>query len=156
MDRNSGRSTRGYNPCFSGSSSATRLPLRLTTLWDKVTILVFLAALVQRKSGNYPRCGDKPVTILVFLAALVQRGCCINDIRAICIRYNPCFSGSSSATNPDVKRQKILRSYNPCFSGSSSATVRNMNEVTTVLDVTILVFLAALVQLTQITPILQR
>ena len=40
----------------------------------KVTILVFLAALVQLGSGDRDPRSDLDVTILVFLAALVQLG----------------------------------------------------------------------------------
>ena len=47
----------------------------------KVTILVFLAALVQRKRGTYEGDCRIYVTILVFLAALVQRESLIaNDV----------------------------------------------------------------------------
>ena len=39
------------------------------------------------------------------------------------VSYNPCFSGSSSATQNGVLREnRRSERYNPCFSGSSSAT----------------------------------
>ena len=65
-----------------------------------VTILVFLAALVQLTiDGELYARETYGVTILVFLAALVQH---IDDVPILCIAilsYNPCFSGSSSATH---------------------------------------------------------
>ena len=91
-----GTTQDSYNPCFSGSSSATQTTESDTKMWYQVTILVFLAALVQR--GSRPRDMSMfRVTILVFLAALVQ----LNrptSFRTWSDRYNPCFSGSSSAT----------------------------------------------------------
>ena len=62
------------------------------------------------------------VTILVFLAALVQR-IIFSTGREGSFSYNPCFSGSSSATEyEDDLPIYSLMGYNPCFSGSSSAT----------------------------------
>ena len=61
--------------------------------------------------------------------------------------YNPCFSGSSSATVGSDNRDPCQTvGYNPCFSGSSSATERYHGKQSGLLVVTILVFLAALVQ----------
>ena len=61
-----------YNPCFSGSSSATRMVDDYKFVIWFVTILVFLAALVQLKRHVFPHPAVGFVTILVFLAALVQ------------------------------------------------------------------------------------
>ena len=66
----------GYNPCFSGSSSATKGETKMTENTIEVTILVFLAALVQPKIiAGGPTAQEALVTILVFLAALVQHRC---------------------------------------------------------------------------------
>ena len=46
--------------------------MELSPNWEWVTILVFLAALVQPKNDRYQKNREKHVTILVFLAALVQ------------------------------------------------------------------------------------
>ena len=86
-----------------------------------VTILVFLAALVQLGVAEDEERREALVTILVFLAALVQ----LRQLRS--------SSGSGS-------------SYNPCFSGSSSATEDQAGRYSGSDYVTILVFLAALVQ----------
>ena len=136
-----------YNPCFSGSSSATHTMKHATRDGILVTILVFLAALVQ------------PLYEAQFISTMISR-------------YNPCFSGSSSATkwqkycmepltdvtilvflaalvqhNPAAKTHVCRVCYNPCFSGSSSATNQNhLTHVSLFTGVTILVFLAALVQ----------
>ena len=113
-----------YNPCFSGSSIATKtIQKRITPRILPVTILVFLAALLQLKHQGEQKWIVYPeVTILVFLAALLQPGvphmCLIRQVR-----YNPCFSGSSIATCGIWARYQLH------------------------LYVTILVFLAALLQL---------
>ena len=62
-----------YNPCFSGSSIATKQTRNSPRRSDQVTILVFLAALLQQHGNTRrPRRADI-VTILVFLAALLQQ-----------------------------------------------------------------------------------
>ena len=112
------------------------------------------------------------VTILVFLAALLQLEDSI-EYTAKWFGYNPCFSGSSIATNSDTVLDIVLSqlqslffwqlycnskqrdismfrswSYNPCFSGSSIATlVKVFAKGVYGFEVTILVFLAALLQL---------
>ena len=137
----------------------------------EVTILVFLAALVQRKNPLQEKKMKIVVTILVFLAALVQPtrrmtwGClpawsynpCFSGsssateiipwaIDILLTRYNPCFSGSSSATYHTILSRHRNPRYNPCFSGSSSATQQAPCNPSECACVTILVFLAALVQ----------
>ena len=63
-----------------------------------VTILVFLAALVQPKRRELFEIEKEKVTILVFLAALVQLTHRRSGKTHSDGSYNPCFSGSSSAT----------------------------------------------------------
>ena len=63
-----------------------------------VTILVFLAALVQLHTPLLDLLSRAVVTILVFLAALVQRHIVCSMPYCHLKSYNPCFSGSSSAT----------------------------------------------------------
>ena len=93
------------------------------TEYNKVTILVFLAALVQQNESKQEDHQKIRVTILVFLAALVQPIWYHPNIQRIHRRYNPCFSGSSSATRSALRIYPHMgRGYNPCFSGSSSAT----------------------------------
>ena len=64
MQRNTGEEAvaawnERYNPCFSGSSSATKAAVAAARAAAAVTILVFLAALVQHKQcRNSLRCGD--------------------------------------------------------------------------------------------------
>ena len=111
-----------YNPCFSGSSSATKYDVFKERVKPSVTILVFLAALVQQKDVQKDTVSAFDVTILVFLAALVQLTNKLSN-RTVTLSYNPCFSGSSSATNmTEMTPIRKEESYNPCFSGSSSAT----------------------------------
>ena len=86
-----------YNPCFSGSSIATGTHPKKCGCMMQVTILVFLAALLQRyKRHRY------------------------YSYRTVC--YNPCFSGSSIATKHKRDYDQRRLGYNPCFSGSSIAT----------------------------------
>ena len=124
-----------YNPCFSGSSSATNLFHWKRRSLHLVTILVFLAALVQQtrpvtgdaslmnlsynpcfsgssSATHMPRDSSRDredeVTILVFLAALVQPRSHHKNMPNGGFSYNPCFSGSSSATDHKYEMRNIL------------------------------------------------
>ena len=112
-----------YNPCFSGSSSATEGTAQQNSVRWFVTILVFLAALVQPRSSALMRIWRTIVTILVFLAALVQlsrrMSCRIWSGRHVTILVFLAALVQLSASPTSSIRQL---SYNPCFSGSSSAT----------------------------------
>ena len=112
-----------YNPCFSGSSSATQYLEEQERLEAEVTILVFLAALVQLKT--YRKKGRQKSS-----------------------RYNPCFSGSSSATYglPNIITAFVIVTILVFL----AALVQRQGSITPanllIFEVTILVFLAALVQ----------
>ena len=112
-----------YNPCFSGSSSAT-IGVRFTSMMSSLSYNpCFSGSSSATQQTRLPQPPAPHVTILVFLAALVQlaAGTATDFMRLL--GYNPCFSGSSSATEAYLttySRGGVC--YNPCFSGSSSAT----------------------------------
>ena len=111
--------------------------------------LFFWQLYCNLQTWHVQRTGKNLVTILVFLAALLQRNLLLGVCRtALC--YNPCFSGSSIAT---LKRVLPLYGFNELQSLFFWQLYCNLSMIFSTGNegyfVTILVFLAALLQLTK-------
>ena len=55
--------------------------------------------------------------------------------------FNPCFNGTTSATNTDGTIAFGATSFNPCFNGTTSATGKPLNFLNSSLIVSILVLM---------------
>ena len=132
-----------FNPCFSGSSTATPLAKRHSGLIDSVSILVFLEVPLQPISLNFVSLSRSQFQSLFFWKFHCnQFSKLIEDYTKP--RFNPCFSGSSTATFSIMLISSLPQraiSFNPCFSGSSTATVSSVSDDGFFCHVSILVFL---------------
>ena len=93
-----------FNPCFSGTTTQTCLPIH-----------------------NRPQ--PQPVSILVFLEPLLRL---LNSqtLLSASLRFNPCFSGTTTQTWPDTHiSAPALPGFNPCFSGTTTQTIKLLSSL---------------------------
>jgi len=152
-----------FNPCFSGTTTYTSLsnsiqtgrwvsilvfleppliPLRVIEeiLTTGVSILVFLEPplILEKKSKKEAKNAD--VSILVFLEPpLILYQITTSSFNSI--RFNPCFSGTTTYTGLIGEFKHKKEGFNPCFSGTTTYTPAWPGFRNSRVDVSILVFL---------------
>ena len=136
------RFKKGFNPCFSGSSTATGITYtKITFKGLVVSILVFLEVPLQPRIFAPPFRSRQGVSILVFLEVPLQHIIIRSTLSSIGLGFNPCFSGSSTATIIGTRLSNTVMTFQSLFFWKFHCNVYCLPDISFAINVSILVFL---------------